>query len=147
MLIAMETILASVARDDHDAFRRGAPRAKRPIAQLIRNAMALHGAERLEERSRLVHLPVVVGHRPVSRCGVEPSYRHAESDAAQDLRSPAPALELRHPRADFAGRDAEGEEGQAAAKAISKGEARRRRLGVRWRRRPWAAGGAVRLRW
>jgi hypothetical protein len=62
----MKTISVSVSGEDYEAFRRGARRAKRPIAQLIREAMALYRQERLEEKSRLVELPVLVGHRPVS---------------------------------------------------------------------------------
>jgi hypothetical protein len=62
----MKTISVSVSSQDYEAFRRGARRAKRPIAQLIREAMALYRQERLEEKSRLLELPVLIGHRPVS---------------------------------------------------------------------------------
>lgn len=62
----MKTISVSVSADDYAAFRRGSRRTKRPIAQLIREAMALYRAERLEEKSRLVDLPVLVGPRPVA---------------------------------------------------------------------------------
>jgi hypothetical protein len=62
----MKTISVSVSTEDYEAFRRGARRGKRPIAQLIREAMALYRQERLEERTRLLDLPVLVGHRPVS---------------------------------------------------------------------------------
>jgi hypothetical protein len=65
MMIDMKTISVSVSRDDYEAFRRGARRSKRPIAQLIREAMALYRRERLEEKSRLSELPVLVGHRPL----------------------------------------------------------------------------------
>ncbi len=66
IVIAVKTISVSVAKEDYEAFRRSARRGKRPIAQLIREAMALYRQERLDERSRLLDLPVLVGHRPVS---------------------------------------------------------------------------------
>lgn len=62
----MKTISVSVSADDYEAFRRGARRARRPIAQLIREAMALYRQERLEERSRLDDVPVLVGPRPLA---------------------------------------------------------------------------------
>lgn len=62
----MRTISVSVSKDDYEAFRRGARRGQRPIAQLIREAMAFYRKERLEEKSRLLELPVLVGHRPLS---------------------------------------------------------------------------------
>jgi hypothetical protein len=61
----MKTISVSVSTEDYDAFRRGSRRFKRPIAQLIREAMVLYRKERLQEKSRLVELPVLVGHRPL----------------------------------------------------------------------------------
>ena len=61
----MKTISVSVSKADYDAFRRGSRRSKRSIAQLIREAMALYRSERLEERSRLEELPVLVGPRPL----------------------------------------------------------------------------------
>jgi len=65
MLINMKTISVSVSKEDYEAFRRGSRRLKRPIAQLIREAMALFRQERLEERSRLTEIPVLIGHRPL----------------------------------------------------------------------------------
>jgi len=62
----MKTISVSVSTEDYEAFRRGARRGKRPIAQLIREAMAFYRKERLEEKSRLLELPALVGHRPLS---------------------------------------------------------------------------------
>jgi len=62
----MKTISVSVSKDDYEAFRRSARRGKRSIAQLIREAMALYRQEQLEEKSRLLELPVLVGHRPLS---------------------------------------------------------------------------------
>lgn len=64
-MLDMKTISVSVSKDDYEAFRRGARRVKRPIALLIREAMALYRRERLEERSRLTELPVLLGHRPL----------------------------------------------------------------------------------
>jgi len=61
----MKTISVSVSKDDYEAFRRGSRRVKRPIAQLIREAMAVYRKERLEEKNRLVELPALVGHRPL----------------------------------------------------------------------------------
>ncbi len=66
MFTDMKTISLSVSSDDYEAFRRGARRSKRPIAQLIREAMAFYRQERLEEKSRLDEIPVLVGPRPVS---------------------------------------------------------------------------------
>jgi hypothetical protein len=62
----MKTISVSVSKEDYEAFRRGSRRLKRPIAQLIREAMAVYREERLEDKTRLVDLPVLVGHRPLS---------------------------------------------------------------------------------
>jgi hypothetical protein len=62
----MKTISVSVLSEDYEAFRRSARRRKIPIAQLIREAMALYRVERLDEKSRLTELPVLVGHRPLS---------------------------------------------------------------------------------
>jgi hypothetical protein len=62
----MRTISVSVSKDDYAAFRRGSKRLRRSIAQLIREAMALYREQRLEEKSRLSSLPVLVGHRPLA---------------------------------------------------------------------------------
>ncbi len=62
----MKTISVSVSTEDYEAFRRSARRGKRPIAQLIREAMALYRKERLEDKSRLLEIPTLVGHRPLS---------------------------------------------------------------------------------
>jgi hypothetical protein len=62
----MKAISVSVSKEDYEAFRRGSRRLKRPIAQLIREAMAVYREERLEDKPRLVELPVLVGHRPLS---------------------------------------------------------------------------------
>ena len=62
----MKTISVSVSKEDYAAFRRGSKRLQRSIAQLIREAMALYREERLDEKSRLTELPVLVGHRPLA---------------------------------------------------------------------------------
>jgi hypothetical protein len=62
----MRTISVSVSKADYEAFRRGSKRLQRSIAQLIREAMALYREERLELKSRLSELPVLVGHRPLA---------------------------------------------------------------------------------
>ena len=61
----MKTISVSVSADDYRAFQRAAREQGRPVAQLIREAMAVYRAERLEERGALSDLPVLPGHRPV----------------------------------------------------------------------------------
>lgn len=60
----MKTISVAVSELDYEAFRRAADRQGRPIAQLIREAMAVYRAERLHERTPLKDFPVLVGHRP-----------------------------------------------------------------------------------
>lgn len=62
----MKTISVSVSTEDYEAFRRSARRSKRPIVQLIREAMAFYRKERLEEKRRLLDLAALVGHRPLS---------------------------------------------------------------------------------
>jgi hypothetical protein len=62
----MKTISLSVSEADYEVFRRAAAAADRSIAQLIREAMALYRAERLEERAPLRDLPVLVGHKPLT---------------------------------------------------------------------------------
>jgi len=62
----MRTISVSVSKEDYEAFRRGARRSKRSIAQLIREAMSFYRRECLEEKSRLVDIPALVGHRPLA---------------------------------------------------------------------------------
>jgi hypothetical protein len=62
----MKTISVSVSESDYEAFREAAARESRPIAQLIRDAMAEYRARRLPERSPLRQLPVLAGHRPLA---------------------------------------------------------------------------------
>ncbi len=62
----MKTISLAVSELDYEAFRQAAAREDRPIAQLIREAMALYRAERIAERTTLTEFPVLVGHRPVA---------------------------------------------------------------------------------
>jgi len=66
MMNDMRTISVAVSETDYEAFRRAADRQGRPIAHLIREAMAVYRAERLRERTRLTHFPVLVGHRQVA---------------------------------------------------------------------------------
>ena len=66
IIVNMKTISVSVSKVDYEAFRRGSKRLQRPIAQLIREAMALYREERLEQKSRLSELPVLVGHTPLA---------------------------------------------------------------------------------
>jgi hypothetical protein len=61
----MKTISVSVSKADYEVFRRASKRLQRSIAQLIREAMSLYREERLEQKDRLLELPVVVGHRPL----------------------------------------------------------------------------------
>jgi hypothetical protein len=61
----MKVISVSVSEVDYEAFRRAARRQGRPIAQLIREAMAEYRAARLPDRQPLTEVPVLVGHRPV----------------------------------------------------------------------------------
>lgn len=60
----MKTISVSVSIEDYEAFRQAARAQRRPIAQLIREAMAFYRARRLAQRDRLEELPLVVGHKP-----------------------------------------------------------------------------------
>jgi hypothetical protein len=62
----MKTISLSVSESDHEAFRKAAKRQGRPVAQVIREAMARYRAEHLQERTRLTEFPVLVGHRLVA---------------------------------------------------------------------------------
>jgi hypothetical protein len=61
----MKTISVAVSEADYEAFREAARREGRPIAQLLREAMAFYREQRLEQRLRLTELPVLVGHRAV----------------------------------------------------------------------------------
>lgn len=55
----------SVSETEYEAFRWAARAEGRPIAQLIREAMALYRAERLPDSAPLLDLPVLPGHRPI----------------------------------------------------------------------------------
>ena len=59
----MKTISLTVVESDYEIFREAAKTRGRSIAQLIREAMELYRAERLEAKPRLEDLPVVVGPR------------------------------------------------------------------------------------
>jgi hypothetical protein len=60
----MKTISVMVLEEEYEAFRRAARHQGRPVAQLIREAMALYRAERIERAGRLEEVPVLPGHRP-----------------------------------------------------------------------------------
>ena len=59
----MKTISLSVSESDYRAFRKVAEAQGRPVALLIREAMASYRANVLEAKPRLASLPVLVGHR------------------------------------------------------------------------------------
>ncbi len=60
----MKTISVSVSEGDYEAFRWAARAQGRPIAQLIREAMALYRVQQIPNRTPLAGLPVLPGHRP-----------------------------------------------------------------------------------
>ena len=62
----MKSISLSVSEQDYEAFRKAAQSQARPIAQLIREAMAAYRAEKLEGRGRLEEIAVLTGHAPVA---------------------------------------------------------------------------------
>ena len=62
----MKTISLSVSEDDYEAFRQASKRERRPIAQLIREAMVVYREERLGTRMPLTDLPVLAGHRQLA---------------------------------------------------------------------------------
>jgi hypothetical protein len=63
MISGMKTISLAVSESDYEAFRRAAQEENRPVAQLIREAMAFYRKERLEAKTPLTDLPLLVGHR------------------------------------------------------------------------------------
>lgn len=63
MFIHMKTISISVSEEDYEAFRAAARAQSRPIAQLIRDAMAFYRSQQLEARTDLGELPTLPGHR------------------------------------------------------------------------------------
>ena len=64
--IDMKRISVTVLDSDYERFRHAAQAQGRPIAQLIRDAMALYRREHLERRVALRDVPVPVGHRLVA---------------------------------------------------------------------------------
>lgn len=62
----MKTISVGVFDSDYESFRRASKAQGRPIAQLIREAMAFYRQERLEQRTPLRDVPALVGHRLVT---------------------------------------------------------------------------------
>ena len=63
-MVDMRKISVAVSNEDYEAFREAARRARRPIAQLIRDAMAFYRQEQLDRRTPLEDIPVLAGHRP-----------------------------------------------------------------------------------
>lgn len=61
----MKTISLAVSEAEYEAFRRAAQEQNRPVAQLIREAMAYYRENQLEARTPLVELPLLPGHRLV----------------------------------------------------------------------------------
>ena len=62
----MKTISLAVSETDYEAFREVSRRENRPIAQLIREAMSYYRQTKLEARTPLTDLPVLVGHQVVT---------------------------------------------------------------------------------
>ena len=62
----MKMISVGVVDSDYESFRKASRAQGRPIAQLIREAMAFYRQERLEQRSPLRDVPALAGHRLVS---------------------------------------------------------------------------------
>lgn len=65
MVSSMRTISVAVSEGDYEAFRESALTEGRSIAQLIREAMALYREQRLETRTRMIDIPILLGHLPV----------------------------------------------------------------------------------
>jgi hypothetical protein len=63
----MKTISVTVSEGDYERFREAAEEEDRPIAQLIREAMALYREDRLDRRQPLREVPVLVGRRVLKR--------------------------------------------------------------------------------
>jgi hypothetical protein len=59
----MKTISVAVSQEEYDTFRVASKRERRPIAQLIREAMSFYREHKLEARSRLTDVPILPGHR------------------------------------------------------------------------------------
>ena len=62
----MKTISVAVSESDYETFRRAARAQHRPIAQLIREALAAYREEKLEAKTPLVELPILEGHRLIN---------------------------------------------------------------------------------
>jgi len=62
----MKTISVAVSSEAYHAFRVAAKAGRRPIAHLIREAMAYYRTHRLGNPTPLADLPVLVGHQPLA---------------------------------------------------------------------------------
>lgn len=63
MSFYMRPISLSVSEDEYEALRRVAKAQRRPVAQLIREAITWYRTEKLEARTKLERVPVLAGHR------------------------------------------------------------------------------------
>lgn len=66
IIVTMKTISLAVSEPEYEAYRSIAQQEGRPIAQLIREAMAVYRAEHLEQRQPLLEFPVLLGHRLIT---------------------------------------------------------------------------------
>lgn len=85
MIFSMKAISVSVSEDDYEEFRRVAEQEGRPIAQLIREAMAMYRELRLQQKPRLAELPRLIGHKPV---GALPSRSELYDEIYADRGAP-----------------------------------------------------------
>jgi len=74
------TITVSVASDDYEAFRSAAQRQHRPIALLIREAMAAYRAAKFGRRESFAELPTFPGVRLIE--GADRDEIHSEISAS-----------------------------------------------------------------
>jgi hypothetical protein len=89
-MLDMKIISVSVSASDYEAFRRAAQAQHRPIAQLIRDAMALYRATELQERTPLTDVAVLPGHRPRGPLPTRAElYDEMFGDAPGDLDPPS----------------------------------------------------------
>ena len=64
-MATLKTISVSISVDDYEAFSAAARKQNRPIAQLIREAMAEYRATTLSSKTPLTGIPVLAGPRPI----------------------------------------------------------------------------------
>jgi hypothetical protein len=61
----VRTLRVTVTDSEYETFRRAAEAAHRPMAKLLRDAIALVQREKKEIKAPLRDLPVLPGHRPL----------------------------------------------------------------------------------